>query len=385
MSWTEDRVKLLRKLWLDGLSASQIAGELGMGFTRNSVTSKVHRLGLRERSTDHARSGYLKNLSLERHQRRHVAKEPHYTEVSAVVGNVVRALALTSTPELVEDQVVQISSRVTLTELGDFKCRWPLGDPTSSEFRFCGARSSPESYPYCAHHAKLAYRPLHEGEMAAPRTVNKPLTEDGGVTPSKISKEQPRAKSAKKANTPNVNQAYLREVPAYVSEIIELFELLKADENSDLVYFPKRFRKKDEGLVKEPPKDTLYEKLNSLLENEGVAVDARASLIAKFRIEIARATRPKWVGRIERGGEIATLSAPLFLKRVHAEEIAPDGTVHKEIIRAIDPELMTAVESYISRRMGRNLGLGDAEGLNFVLARPAASNARGASADSLDT
>ena len=49
MSWTDDRVELLKKLWADGLSASQIAGELG-GITRNAVIGKVHRLGLSGRA-----------------------------------------------------------------------------------------------------------------------------------------------------------------------------------------------------------------------------------------------------------------------------------------------------------------------------------------------
>src|ERR1700712_446905 len=46
MSWTDERIELLRKLWLDGLSASRIAAELAGGVTRNAVIGKVHRLGL---------------------------------------------------------------------------------------------------------------------------------------------------------------------------------------------------------------------------------------------------------------------------------------------------------------------------------------------------
>ena len=51
MSWTDERVELLKKLWADGLSASQIAGELG-GITRNAVIGKVHRLGLSGRHVE---------------------------------------------------------------------------------------------------------------------------------------------------------------------------------------------------------------------------------------------------------------------------------------------------------------------------------------------
>ena len=48
--WTEERVELLKKLWLEGLSASQIAGVLGEGVTRNAVIGKVHRLKLTGRA-----------------------------------------------------------------------------------------------------------------------------------------------------------------------------------------------------------------------------------------------------------------------------------------------------------------------------------------------
>jgi hypothetical protein len=111
------------------------------------------------------------------------------------------------------------------------------------------------------------------------------------------------------------------------------------------------------------------EVIDRWLAEIGIPPESRSGLIAKFRIEIARTMRPKWAGRLKRGGELATISAPLFLRHVHAEDIAQDGTVHKETIRAIDPELMDAVESYISKRK-KSKDLGDAEGLIFVLSRP---------------
>ncbi len=110
----------------------------------------------------------------------------------------------------------------------------------------------------------------------------------------------------------------------------------------------------------------------------------RPALIKKFEIEIARATRPKWRERFKRGGELAELSAPLFLRRVHAEEIAPDGTVENETIRAIDPDLMRAVDSYASNRRSRPDGdMGDAAGLQFSLVHPAKGN-RGSRAAKLN-
>lgn len=122
-------------------------------------------------------------------------------------------------------------------------------------------------------------------------------------------------------------------------------------------------------LLRDKPEDS-YRRWDALLGAENVAAAERPALIAKLRTEVARATRPKWNGRLMRGGELAVLSAPLFLKRVHADDIAADGTVHKEIIRAIDPDLMTAVEAYISQRKKRGADLGDAEGLAFVVSRP---------------
>jgi hypothetical protein len=125
----------------------------------------------------------------------------------------------------------------------------------------------------------------------------------------------------------------------------------------------------DEGDVqrRKQEKQQLWE---AVLEAENVPASEREVLIAKFSIEIARATRPKWDGHLQLGGELATLSAPLFLKRVHAEDIGPDGTVRTEIIRAIDPKLMQAVVLYISHRRSRGKDLGDAAGLTFILSKP---------------
>jgi hypothetical protein len=55
-------------------------------------------------------------------------------------------------------QVVHIAERVTIMDLRDGMCRWPIGDPTSSEFRFCGA-SAYTGVPYCEYHSQLAYQP----------------------------------------------------------------------------------------------------------------------------------------------------------------------------------------------------------------------------------
>jgi GcrA cell cycle regulator len=58
----------------------------------------------------------------------------------------------------VEEVVIPMSERVTIMELRDSMCRWPLGDPSTPEFRFCGARAG-TAMPYCGYHAQLAYQP----------------------------------------------------------------------------------------------------------------------------------------------------------------------------------------------------------------------------------
>lgn len=162
MSWTDDRVELLKKLWLDGRSASQISNELGGGVTRNAVIGKVHRMGL---------SGRAKAADVPIVIARPKDRQPARPATSRPTGPAVRgnlALAFTPAPAVRpaprqnENVVVPISERVTLMELREAMCRWPLGDPTQADFRFCGIRSPGSQTPYCAHHASIAYQPAQD-------------------------------------------------------------------------------------------------------------------------------------------------------------------------------------------------------------------------------
>lgn len=155
--WTDDRVELLSKLWSEGLSASQIAAQLGGGVTRNAVIGKVHRLGLSGR----AKAGAAGNAAA-----RPVAK-PRPAPVGAVPGDPARPAPLepiARPPVSVdhrwsEDAAIPDSQRVSILELRDSMCRWPLGDPAKPDFGFCGARSA-TGMPYCGHHCRLAYQPV---------------------------------------------------------------------------------------------------------------------------------------------------------------------------------------------------------------------------------
>jgi GcrA cell cycle regulator len=155
MSWTDERVELLKKLWSDGLSASQIAAELG-GITRNAVIGKVHRLGL---------SGRAKSPSAAAPRPRKPRTHTHMLRVArpAMRGNTALAQAfeyeVAEEPELV-DNVIPIGQRRTILELNEETCRWPIGDPGSSDFFFCGGRSL-TGLPYCAHHSRVAYQPAN--------------------------------------------------------------------------------------------------------------------------------------------------------------------------------------------------------------------------------
>ena len=158
MSWTDERVDLLRKLWTDGLSASQIAAELSNGITRNAVIGKVHRLGLSGRVKTNAPAAAARP----RVQAPRVAKPVQSRPMTAVRGNTVMVIEARTfeapAPRPVEEVVVPICERVTIMELRESMCRWPLGDPSTSEFRFCGG-PSPIGTPYCTFHERIAYQP----------------------------------------------------------------------------------------------------------------------------------------------------------------------------------------------------------------------------------
>jgi GcrA cell cycle regulator len=86
---------------------------------------------------------------------------------AAIRGNTALALKPQplprAEPELIEEIVIPISERVTIMELREAMCRWPLGDPATAEFRFCGAKKPPTSVgPYCPYHSRVAYQPVNE-------------------------------------------------------------------------------------------------------------------------------------------------------------------------------------------------------------------------------
>jgi GcrA cell cycle regulator len=157
INWTDDRVELLKRLWSDGLSASQIAAELG-GISRNSVIGKVHRLGL---------SGRAKSPSTSVPRQRKPRSHGHMMRIArpGIRGNTALAPVhaydtdLEPEPEMIEN-IIPIGQRRTLLELTEETCRWPIGDPGAADFFFCGGQA-PTAGPYCAYHSRVAYQPAN--------------------------------------------------------------------------------------------------------------------------------------------------------------------------------------------------------------------------------
>jgi len=163
MSWTDERVEQLKQHWTEGKSASQIAALLGHGLTRNAVIGKVHRLGLAGRAKSPGRASPRPRPAAQPSAHRaaapRMASAPRITRGATALAIAPDALA-DAEPEAFESVVVPLSLRVTIVELKEAMCRWPLGDPATAEFRYCGSPAA--SGPYCAYHGSLAYQPAQE-------------------------------------------------------------------------------------------------------------------------------------------------------------------------------------------------------------------------------
>jgi GcrA cell cycle regulator len=157
MSWTDERVDQLKKLWLDGLSASQIAQELG-GVTRNAVIGKVHRLGLSGRAKT------ASHTSISRQKRSNGAafnQKPARTIQRQLSNGQIKLVSPAErfSASTAEEMTPPVPLKLLLTELTERTCKWPIGDPQAEDFHFCGTASR-EGAPYCLFHSKLAYQPV---------------------------------------------------------------------------------------------------------------------------------------------------------------------------------------------------------------------------------
>ena len=207
MSWTDERVETLKKMWSDGQSASQLAKELG-GVTRNAVIGKVHRLGLSNRiggpgtiggidraiGAEDGDGEYIAIGEEEIAEPDPVVAEPEpisapepeiaaepaqpdrpglsaIPQVSSIVlrkpiipagqplppqpsANEISPEALASVRE-----VEKKAKKLSLMELTERTCKWPIGDPATPDFWFCGLGTQPGK-PYCEAHVGVAFQPM---------------------------------------------------------------------------------------------------------------------------------------------------------------------------------------------------------------------------------
>jgi GcrA cell cycle regulator len=192
MSWTDERVETLKRMWGEGQSASQIAKELG-GVTRNAVIGKVHRLGLSNRvggkeEEDEGQSPVAAPASAARPEPAPPrpepaaaaprAEQPRPAAAPAAVSNVtplpVRKAIIPAgqplppqpslneiSPEALASvrEVEKRARKLTLMELTERTCKWPIGDPATEDFWFCGLPSLPGK-PYCEAHVGVAFQPM---------------------------------------------------------------------------------------------------------------------------------------------------------------------------------------------------------------------------------
>ena len=170
IGWTDERVDLLKKLWQDGLSASQIAKELG-GVTRNAVIGKVHRLGLSGRETPaKPQRTYFKAPR---------PVTPRRAQAFAFGSNVPAAVVVAPPPPPPPGRTpVPDRGIATVISLGNHMCKWPIGDPTDESFTLCGRQREPRAgvlSPYCDEHAALAYQPPTAKKRSAAAELSRSL------------------------------------------------------------------------------------------------------------------------------------------------------------------------------------------------------------------
>jgi GcrA cell cycle regulator len=193
MSWTDERIERLTKMWEGGATASQIADELG-GVSRNAVIGKAHRLGLKARPSpvkpnekDAAAPAPAPRPPRAETAPRAVAAPrpappaapiPRHAPVPVPEGTPPTRIVSVGPggflrqgpgdqqapiPPAPPRRLVpakpsaEIAAKTGLLDLNDRICRWPMGHPGEPDFHFCGDKVNP-GFPYCVEHCGRAYQ-----------------------------------------------------------------------------------------------------------------------------------------------------------------------------------------------------------------------------------
>jgi GcrA cell cycle regulator len=192
MSWTDERIERLKKMWHDGATASQIADELG-GVSRNAVIGKAHRLGLEQRPSP-VKPGEEKDRKASPAPASAKAAPRPDVPVSRPANTPAPAAAVPGAPAPRSGTEMQyrsvgpggfirqgpgdqqppippapprrlvpakpspeVADKTGLLDLNDRICKWPIGHPGEPDFHFCGQPSNP-GFPYCVQHCGVAYQ-----------------------------------------------------------------------------------------------------------------------------------------------------------------------------------------------------------------------------------
>ncbi len=164
MAWTDERVELLKKLWAEGLSARQIADQLG-GVTRNAVIGKVHRLGLSGRATtSRAKTMRPRKKRVDSGVKTAIGSgsQAPRPAVSVKAASPHQSPGLENFPTAmitpIDELVIPLADRVTMETLKEKHCKWPIGDPSEDDFHYCGHNRHGDGV-YCEFHTAKAYQP----------------------------------------------------------------------------------------------------------------------------------------------------------------------------------------------------------------------------------
>ncbi|MGE0109193.1 MAG: GcrA family cell cycle regulator [Bdellovibrionales bacterium] len=161
MAWTEQQVQTLKKMWGNGYSASDIAKNLGNGVTRNAVIGKAHRLKLSAGATVRSMpQPPSKNTGTPITKIKKVSAKKciNFHSIAPVqqkTNELVERIQRQPLPRI--SDVVKRTEGIPVTKAGEHHCRWPIGDPRSPDFRFCGCKTV-DGLPYCVDHARIAYQ-----------------------------------------------------------------------------------------------------------------------------------------------------------------------------------------------------------------------------------
>jgi GcrA cell cycle regulator len=217
MSWTEERIERLKKMWHEGATASQIADELG-GVSRNAVIGKAHRLGLEQRPSpvkpgeekEAKKAAPAPAASAPKAAPKAEAPAAPSAAPAATPGpsGQPRTPQRTPTPQELQYRSIgpggfirqgpgeqqapippapprrlvpakpspEVADKTSLLELNDRICKWPMGHPGEPDFHFCGEQANP-GFPYCVQHCGVAYQaqlPRRDRRPPPPRPFGGP-------------------------------------------------------------------------------------------------------------------------------------------------------------------------------------------------------------------